>query len=104
MYDIVQNAFDTGLVVVIVGLALFLGGFGLGPRSDVSRPSPSGGEKFTLGVRGSMMGLGLIPHFALGSIPDISRSASTGGDSLVLGVNDMDGGFDVRGSEIRDVG
>jgi len=74
----------------------FFGGFGLGPGSDVSRTSPSRGEKkFTLlglfAVR-----LGLVPYFTLGPIADVSNPASPSGDQLVLGMNDVDGWFDVN--------
>lgn len=48
--------------------------------------------------------LGLVPHFALGSIADISNPASAGGDPLVLRMGDVNGWFDVRGVDLRDVG
>ena len=50
------------------------------------------------------MSLGLVPHFALGPIANVSSPTSASGDHLVLGMNDMDGGLDVGGPEIRDVG
>jgi len=102
MYDLLEEVLDTRLVVV--GL-FFLGGFGMGPGSDVSRTSPSRGEeKFSLLVGTADVRLGLVPHFALGPIADVSSPASSSGDSLVLGVNDVDRWFDVGGVEVRDVG
>ena len=50
------------------------------------------------------MRFGLVPHFALGPITDVSNPASSGGDPLVFRVNDVDGWFDIRGVEIRNVG
>jgi hypothetical protein len=81
-----------------------LGGFGLGPGTDISRTSPSGGLKFMLGVGMAEVRLGLIPNLAMGSIADVSGPASPGGDSLVLRVGNVNGWLDVRGVEISDVG
>jgi hypothetical protein len=53
---------------------------------------------------GERVRLGLVPYFALGPITDVSSPASSGGDFLVFRMSDMDGWFDIRGSEIRDVG
>ena len=50
------------------------------------------------------MRLGLVPYFALGPIADVSDPTSSSGDSLVVGMSDVNGWFDVRGPEIRDVG
>ena len=47
---------------------------------------------------------GPVPHFALGPITDVSDPTSPSGDSLVFGMNDVDGWFDVRGLDIRDIG
>jgi len=83
---------------------VFLGGFGLGPIADVSRTSPSRGiNEVSLLVGESDVRLGPVPYFAPGPIADVSNPASSSGDSLVLGMNDVDGWFDVRGPEIRDV-
>jgi len=77
-----------------------LWGFGLGPGSDVTRSSPSRGEKLSLRVGAFEVRLGLIPHFALGPITNVSSSTSSGGDSLVVGVNDVNGWLDIRGPEL----
>jgi len=82
----------------------FLRGFGLRPGSDIARTSPSRGEKFSLWVGTSEMRLGLVPHFAQGPIADVSNPTTSGGDSLIIRMNDMDGWFDIRGFEIRNVG
>ena len=83
---------------------LFRWGFGLGPGTDVPRTSPSRGEKLSLRVGAREVRLGLVPHFALGPITDVSNPASSGGDPLVFRVNDVNGWFDIRGVEIRNVG
>jgi len=82
----------------------FLADFGLGPGSDVSRTSPSRGEKVSLLMGLFVVRLGLVPYFALGPIADVSSSTSPSGDQLVLGMNDVDGWFDVRRPELHDVG
>ena len=81
----------------------FLGSFGLGPGSDVSRTSPSGGEKKFSFLGLFAVRLGLVPYFTLGPIADVSSSASSSGDQLVLRMNDVDGWFDVRGPERHDI-
>lgn len=48
MNHFVQDAFYA-VMLVVVG-PFFLRGFGLGPGSDVSRSSPSGGENLCFGV------------------------------------------------------
>jgi hypothetical protein len=102
MYDLVESAFDGWLVVV--GL-FFLRGFGPGPRSDISRTSPSRGVKFRLLVVGKAdVRFGLVPHFAMGPITDVSSPTSSSGDFLVLRVDDVNGWFYIRGTEVRDVG
>jgi len=106
MDDLLEDALDARLVIVVVGL-FFLGarGFGLGPIADVSRTSPSSRMNVPLlGGGKSDVRLGPIPYFALGPITNVSNSASSSGDSLVLGMNDVDGWLNVRGPEIRDVG
>lgn len=80
-----------------------LGGFRLGPGSDISRTSPSRGENLCLGVGASEMGFRLIPHFALGPITDVTNSASAGRDSLMLRVDNVDGWFNVRGPGLSDI-
>jgi len=102
MDDLFHNAIDANLVVVMS--RFFLGGFGMGPGSDVPHASPSRGVKFSLRVGVTNVSLGLIPHFALGSIADVSSPTSPGGDSLILRVGDVNGWFDVRGVEISDIG
>lgn len=82
----------------------FLRGFGLGPGSDVSRTSPSRGEKKVSLLGLFAVGLGLVPYFALGPVADVSNPASSSGDQLVLGMNGVNGWFDVRGPELYDVG
>ena len=80
-------------------------GFGLGPVSDISHTSPSGGVKSCFLLLGNTdMRFGLFPYFALGPITDVSSPASSGGDSFIIGMNDVDGWFNVRGPEISDVG
>ena len=83
---------------------VFLWGFGLGPGSDVTRPSPSRGEKLSLKVGALDVGFGLVPHFALGPITNVSSTTSSGGDSLVVGVNDVDGWLDIGGSKFLNAG
>jgi len=101
MDDFLQK---TRLVMLVVGLFV-LRGFRLGPGSDVSRSSPSRGEKkFPLGLGTTDVRFGLVPHFALGPIADVSGPASPGGDPLVLWVGDVNGRLDVRGLDISDVG
>lgn len=92
------------IVVVVVVSRFVLGGFGLGPGTDISRTSPSGGLKFMLGVGMAEVRLGLIPNFALGSIADVSGPTSPGGDSLVLRVGNVNGWFDVGRVEVSDIG
>lgn len=102
--NFVQNAFDA-MRLMVLGMGLFvLGGFRLGPGSDVSRTSPSRGVNLCLGVGASEVGFRLIPHFALGPIADVSSSASAGRDSLMLRVDNVDGWFNVRGPGLGDVG
>lgn len=102
--NFVQNALDA-MRLMVVGMGLFvLGGFRLGPGSDVPRTPPSRGENLCLGVGASDVGLRLIPHFALGPIADVSSSASARRDSLVFRVDNVDGRLDVRGPDISDVG
>lgn len=97
MDDLVQDVLDIDRM-----LFFFLGA---GGGSDVSRTSPSRGVKFSPWEGGtSDVRLGLVPHFALGPIANVSGPASASGDSLMLGMSDVDGGFDVGGSEIRDAG
>jgi len=101
MDDLLQDGFDARPVVV--GLFI-LGGFGLGPGSDVSRTSPSRGEQFLLWVGNSDVSFRLVPHFALGPITDVSNPAPSGRDSLVVRMNDVNRRFDVRGRDVRDIG
>jgi hypothetical protein len=101
MDDLLQEVPDRVLVVVRLFL---LWGFGLGPGSDVTRSSPSGGEKLCLRVGAFDVGFGLVPYFALGPITNVSSPASSGGDFLVVRMNDMDGWLDIRGSELLNAG
>jgi len=102
MDDLVEDALDARLVVV-VGL-VFLGGFGLGPRPDVSRTSPSGGVNWWFLGGGSDVGLRLVPYFALGPIANVPHPASSGGDSFVVGMSVVDRRFEVRGPKVCDLG
>jgi len=81
-----------------------LWGFGLGPGSDVTRSSPSIGEKLSLRVGALDVRLGLVPHFALGPITNVSSPTSSGRDFLIVGVNDVDGWLEIRGSEFLNAG
>jgi len=101
MDDLLQEALDAGLVVMSLFL---LRGFGLGPGSDVSRTTPSRGEKLCLWVGTGDMRFGLVPYFALGPITDVSSPASSGGDPFIVWMDDVDGWFDIRGPKVRDVG
>jgi len=95
--DLLQEVPDIVLVVVRL---VFLWGFGLGPGSDVTRSSPSRGEKLSLRVGAFEVRFGLVPHFALGPITNVPSSTSSGRDFLVVGVNDVDGWLDIGGSEL----
>jgi len=101
MDDLLQEVFDAKLVVV--GL-FFLRRFGLGPRSDISRTSPSRRIKLSIWVGTREVGFGLVPHFALGPLANVPGSASTSGDFLMVRMSDVKGWFDVRGPDISDVG
>jgi len=103
MDDLLDEIFDARLVVVGVG-PVFLGRFGLGPIADVSRTSSSRGVNEYLWGGKSDVGLGPVPYFALGPIADVSNPTSSSGDYLVLGMRDVNGYFDVRGPEVRDIG
>ena len=83
---------------------VFLGGFGLGPRPDVSHTSPSRGVNWWFLGGGSDVGLRLVPHFALGPIANIPNPASSGGDSFVVGMSVVDRRFKVRGPKVSDLG
>lgn len=101
--DFVYSFFDAKVVVMMMR-RFVLAGFGLGPGSDISHTSPSGGVKFFLCIGMMDVRLGLIPHFALGPVADVSDPASPGGDSLVLRMSNVNGWFNVRGPEIGDIG
>jgi len=97
MDDLVEDTLDARLV--IVG-PFFLGGFGLGPRPDVSRTSPSRGDNWWVLGGGSDVGLRLVPHFALGPIANIPNPTSSGGDSLVVGMSVVDRWLEIRGPKV----
>jgi len=101
--DFVYDFFDAKLGVMMMR-RFVLRGFGLGPGSDISRTSPSGGVKIFLSIGEMDVRLGLIPHFALGPVAHISDPASPGGDSLMLRMGNVHGWFDVGGPEIGDIG